>query len=133
MSDTRDLVSHLQPSTLSQLFSHARVFAEKPQLKMQWHAYIASPALGFQCYVFDDLETMRRELSKVSGQLTMGSIFINYGYALPITTDGSGHNLFTVDMEGNEISLTGGYHERTPVNMGQFGVEIQQVELDDLV
>ena len=127
-----DLISHLQPSTVEQLYSTAKMFAEKPQLVMKWHVCVSSPSIGQQSYSFDDFDSMRRELTRVSGKLTMGSIHIFYGYEMPVSTDASGFNLFTVDKDGREVSLTEGYNTRTRVNKGIFGTITETVNIDEI-
>jgi len=50
-----------------------------------------------------------------------------------LTTDASGYNLFIVDTDGNEVSITEGYGTRTPVNQGEFGPASGTINLDTLV
>jgi len=109
------------------------MFAEKPQLVMKWHCCISSPLIGQRNYSYDDFDSMRREITKSAGQLIMGNIHIYYGYELPVTTDSSGHNLFTVDQDGNEVPLTEGYHTRVPVNQGEFGAKKETINLEALI
>ena len=133
MSEVDSLIRNLQPETVNQLFSQVKMFAEKPQLVMKWHCCISAPLIGQQTFSFDDFDSLRREVTKAMGKLVMGSIHIFYGFALPVTTDASGCNLFTVDKDGNEVSLTEGYNVRTPVNKGAFGVKKEKVNLAELV
>jgi len=132
MSDTLELLQNLGTETAGSILSHARMFTEKPQLVQKWHVCISSPLIGQKNYSFDDFDSMRRELTKV-GKLTLGKIHVYYGYELPVTTDSSGHNLFVVNMDGNEVSITQGWTDRRPVNEGEFGVPTTKVNLESLV
>ena len=133
MSDTRDLIRDLSPEAANQLLAQVRMFSEKPQLTMRWHCCISSPLIGQQMHSFDDFDSLRRELTKIAGKLVMGNIHIFYGYAKPVTTDASGYNLFIVDTDGNEVSITEGYGTRTPVNQGEFGPARGTIDLDNLI
>lgn len=133
MSTTTELLRNLNPETAGRLFAQMRMFSGKPQLAMKWHACISSPLLGQQTYAFDDFDGLCRELSKVADKLVMGKLHIYYGYKLPVTTDGSGQNLFTVDLEGNEVSITGGYSERVPLDQDSFGIKGETINIDELI
>jgi hypothetical protein len=109
------------------------MFAETPQLVQKWHCCVSSPLIGQQNYSFDDLDSLRRELTKSVGKFCMGRIHVYYGYELPVCTDSSGQNLFVVDMEGNEVSITEGWNIRKPVNGGAFGVKAEKIDLDALL
>jgi hypothetical protein len=109
------------------------MFSAKPQLTMRWHCCISAPLIGQKTLSFDDFDSMRRELTKVAGKLVLGNIHVYYGYEMPVTTDASGYNLFVVDQDGNEVSITEGYGTRTPVNSGEFGPVKETIDLDDLV
>jgi len=131
-SDKLELLQNLSRDTVGSLFSHAKMFTERPQLVMRWHVCVSSPLIGQRNFSFDDFNSLRRELTKL-GRLTLGSIYVYYGYELPVTSDASGHNLFVVDVDGNEVAITEGWNERRPVNNGAFGVSAEKVNLDDLI
>ena len=132
-SDTLELLQNLQHETISSLLSHTKMFVDKPQLVQKWHCCLSSPLLGQENYSFDDFDSMRRELTKVVDKLTLGKIHIYYGYEMPVTTDATGKNLFVVNMEGHEVPITSGYDVRKPINDGEFGVQIQKVNLEQLL
>jgi hypothetical protein len=131
--DTVELLQNLQPDTVSNLLSHAKMFAEKPQLVQKWHCCISSPLLGQKTFSFDDFDSLRRELTKSVKKLTLGKIHIYYGYELPVTTDSTGQNLFVVNMEGYEVPITEGYDTRKPINNGEFGIPVEKLDLDKLI
>ena len=131
-SDKLDLLQNLSRDTVSSIFSHAKMFTEKPQLVMKWHCCVSSPLIGQKNFSFDDFDSLRRELTKL-GKLTFGSIHVYYGYELPVMSDASGHNLFVVDVDGNEVAITEGWNDRRPVNNGAFGIVAEKVNLDELV
>jgi len=131
-NETQELLQNLDKETIGSIFSHAKMFTEKPQLVMKWHCCISSPLIGQRNFSFDDYDSLRRELAKLE-KLTLGKIHIYYGYELPVFTDSSGYNLFLVDIDGNEVPLTVGWHERRPINAGEFGVATEKVNLDELI
>ena len=128
-----ELLQNLQPDTVSSLLSHAKMFAEKPQMVQKWHCCISSPMLGQKNFSFDDFDSMRRELTKAVDRLALGKIHIYYGFELPVTTDSSGKNLFVVDLEGFEVPITEGYDTRRPLNGGDFGTQTQKINLEQLL
>jgi len=134
MSDTLELISSLQPSTVGSLYAQAKMFAEKPTPVMKWHCCVSSPLIGQKTFSFDDFDSLRRELTKSVSKLTLGRIHVYYGYELPVTTDSSGQNLFVTNMDGEEVPITDGWSVRKPINdEGEFGVEVEKVNLDNLL
>ena len=132
MSETLELLQNLGHDTAANILSHAKMFTEKPQIVQKWHVCISSPLIGQQNYSFDDFDSMRRELTKL-GKLVLGKIHVYYGFELPVTSDASGHNLFVVDVDGNEVSITQGWTDRKPVNEGEFGQQTTKVNIDNLI
>jgi hypothetical protein len=133
MSDSLELISSLQPDTVNNLLAHAKMLVDKPQVTIKYHVCISSPLIGQRNYSFDDLDSLRRELTRSVTKLTLGSIHLYYGYELPVTSDASGQNLFVVDHEGNEVSITNGWNERHPINEGEFGPETEKINLETLI
>ena len=132
MTDTLELLQNLESETVNSIFSQAKMFVDKPQLVQKWHVCISSPIIGQQNYSFDDFDSMRRELTKL-GKLTLGRLHVYYGFELPVTTDASGHNLFVIDVDGNEVSITKGWTDRRPINGGEFGMQAEKVNLEKLI
>jgi len=133
MSEELELLQNLSADTVNALLAQAKMFTERPTPTMKWHVCITSPLLGMKNYSFDDFDSMRRELTKVVKLLTLGKIFIYYGYSLPVTKDGSGQNLFVVNLEGQEVPITEGYNSRTPINDGDIGIKQEKLKLEQLI
>jgi hypothetical protein len=133
MTDELGLLHSLDADTQRSLQSTARTYRDKPQIREEYHVVMISPLLGCQQKSYSDIESMRAEVAKALPQLTQGSIYMFYGVQLPIFTDGNGANLFIINMDGEELSLTDGYFTRRKINDSSFGYQPIKTNIDDIV
>jgi hypothetical protein len=133
MNDELGLLSSLDRSTAQSLLSHTVTYTQRPDVRNQWHVCLQTPLLGQVSYSFDDLDSLKRELTRALTKLVFGKIYIYYGVALPVVSDGTGGQLFVVTQDGQEIPITDGHNDRIPVNDGQFSFTPMNINIDKLV
>jgi hypothetical protein len=133
MTDELGLLNSLDLDIQKGLTSTTRSYREKPQIREEYHALIESPLLGVTYKSYPDIDSLRAEVAKAMPQLSMGKLYIFYGVQLPVYTDGNGANLFVVNSDGEELSLTDGYFTRRKINDASFGYQPVKADLDDLL
>jgi hypothetical protein len=131
--DELGLLSAVDRSTAQSLLTHTAVYTKRPDVKSQWHVCLQTPLLGQVSYSFDDLESLRRELTRSLTKLVFGKIHVYYGKALPVVSDGTGGRLFVISDDGQEIPITDGQDDRIPVNDGQFSFTPININIDEVV